>query len=390
MVDSWKRAKNDKKMQFIFNIGYTTGFSPSMACRECGLKSFEVEEKFHIDVQDEIFDVGLILVTILIISFNAPVCLSLLTSRQLHHSGFIFILALAVADITVGLTCLAKLIIGHRLNHNPTMCLTFIAFFIAPVCASLILMLLIALDRLIAISNALTYTQKVTRFKICSAIVIAWLYAFAIGLLPLLGWKSPDYSSDSSTRCSFLYVVHPNYIWFAFSLVFLLPITLTIAIYIQIFCVTRKHIKRISVQEGSVTSAPNVSGAVSERRRTSDMTTEHVRIIERQMMVFKHKRFKRTLKAVRTLGIVIGCFVFTWFPFIITAVVQTACGNECSLKDVVGTYLLLLGLTNSIFNPLIYAYWNRDFRRLLKTPCKIWYRYLRKRTEIVPLSIIYS
>ena len=80
---------------------------------------------------------------------------------------------------------------------------------------------------------------------------------------------------------------------------------------------------------------------------------------------------RRTLKAVLTLAVVIGCFMVTWLPFTIASLVQNSCGVACHLEDVIGTYLLLLGCANSFLNPIIYAYWNKEFRQLLVSSCRL-------------------
>ena len=45
------------------------------------------------------------------------------------------------------------------------------------------------------------------------------------------------------------------------------------------------------------------------------------------------------------------------------------CDASCQLENLVGTYLLLLGITNSAINPIVYTYTNRDLKKLMEGFC---------------------
>lgn len=70
------------------------------------------------------------------------------------------------------------------------------------------------------------------------------------------------------------------------------------------------------------------------------------------------------------------------FPFILTRRYLTVslCGKElCPCPDIVVTVLFWIGYFNSTLNPLIYAYFNRDFREAFRGTlecvfCKWWRR----------------
>jgi hypothetical protein len=47
-------------------------------------------------------------------------------------------------------------------------------------------------------------------------------------------------------------------------------------------------------------------------------------------------------------------------------VITTLCGEACYCPEVVVSVLFWIGYLNSALNPLIYAYFNRDFREAFK------------------------
>ncbi|XP_065092402.1 octopamine receptor beta-3R-like [Ochlerotatus camptorhynchus] len=79
------------------------------------------------------------------------------------------------------------------------------------------------------------------------------------------------------------------------------------------------------------------------------------------------KGWRAEHKAARTLGIIMGVFLLCWLPFFLWYVITTLCGEEaCPCPDVVITVLFWIGYFNSTLNPLIYAYFNRDFREAFR------------------------
>lgn len=102
-------------------------------------------------------------------------------------------------------------------------------------------------------------------------------------------------------------------------------------------------------------------------------------------------KMKREHKAARTLGIIMGTFILCWLPFFVWYVISirpqkiqqililispvhvscryitaSLCGQACPSPDILVAILFWIGYFNSTLNPLIYAYFNRDFREAFK------------------------
>lgn len=79
-------------------------------------------------------------------------------------------------------------------------------------------------------------------------------------------------------------------------------------------------------------------------------------------------KMKREHKAAKTLGIIMGVFILCWLPFFSWYTPQHICGKACDgmvPKEAV-TILFWIGYFNSTLNPIIYAYFNHEFRDAFK------------------------
>lgn len=86
----------------------------------------------------------------------------------------------------------------------------------------------------------------------------------------------------------------------------------------------------------------------------------HQFIEEKQRISLSKER-----KAARTLGIIMGVFVFCWLPFFLMYVILPFC-SSCSLSKRTINIITWLGYINSALNPIIYTIFNMDFRKAFK------------------------
>ncbi|KAL3311363.1 Histamine H1 receptor, partial [Cichlidogyrus casuarinus] len=82
--------------------------------------------------------------------------------------------------------------------------------------------------------------------------------------------------------------------------------------------------------------------------------------------------FVREKKTAKTLAMVVGCFSVSWLPFFICYAIEPLLKQQLQFTypKYFKTGYIWLGYINSVFNPFIYAFYNKEyanaFRRILR------------------------
>ncbi|XP_069053785.1 glucose-dependent insulinotropic receptor [Lepisosteus oculatus] len=244
--------------------------------------------------------------------------------------GYVFIINLAVADLLVGLMCVVETLddlYDGDFDKNLTFCLLRICFTISPCVGSVLTLLLISLDRWLAVTRPLHYHKTVTNRTVSAALAALWGLSFSVGNLPLI---APQLQQTNYTGvCGLLYSTKNQYLYIICFVVFM-PVFLTL-ICAQILLGRTAHLQRQRIRQVSVGPAPP---------RSADL---------------------RHFKALRTVLVVIVCFSVSWGPYYMAGLVQASCAR-CHLKALLRDELFLLGELNSLLNPLIYAFCSNDIK----------------------------
>ncbi|CAK8683651.1 unnamed protein product [Clavelina lepadiformis] len=72
----------------------------------------------------------------------------------------------------------------------------------------------------------------------------------------------------------------------------------------------------------------------------------------------------REIRAIRTLGTIVGAFVLCWLPFFVITLAVPFC--TCVIPRPLKSVVLWLGYCNSFLNPIIYGAFNREFHAAFK------------------------
>ncbi|XP_056347156.1 glucose-dependent insulinotropic receptor [Oenanthe melanoleuca] len=267
----------------------------------------------------------------LILAANVPVAVVLLC--HIHRSGskgLCFVLNLALADAMVGFAVMGVAAdeLSQPFYPSQNFCVLRMAFVTSACAASILSLILVACDRHLAIRKPFHYLQLVTALRVGLCLLALWLLAAAVGFLPVF---IPRFQRVSNHwKCSFFNVFQPSYMLTLFCLGFFPALFLFLYLYCDMLQVAWGHVRHIQRVK-----VAGLAGRCPPGRASGDM------------------------KAMRTVAALIGCFTASWLPFFIASVVQMLC-PECFPYRVIENFLWLLGLGNSLLNPLLYSYWQRD------------------------------
>lgn len=252
-------------------------------------------------------------------------------TRQLQTPTNIILLSLAVSDLLVGaavmpvaITVFQNCMILRRIVCVLQLLLSFIL-----TSASVGNMVLISVDRYLAICYPLRYPLILTTDRVKISVSLCWFISIIYNTIMLKGQLPPaDFSNPCYQKCKLV----KNNVASGIDLLltFIGPLSVIILLYMRVFVVA-------------------LSQASILRSHISATATNTVTI----------KR--STLKAARTLGIVLLVFIFCFCPYYIPSLT----GPE-SMSSLVYIFQLWLLYGNSTFNPLIYALFYPWFRKAIK------------------------
>ncbi|XP_073770674.1 trace amine-associated receptor 13c-like [Danio rerio] len=263
---------------------------------------------------------------------NLLVIISISHFKKLHTPTNMIILSLAVTDLLVGLIMPIEAI---RLTEKcwyfgDSFCGLYLLFVSLLLATSLSNLVLIAVDRYVAVCHPLLYPQKITMTKTLMSICLSWVCfsAYCTALVINNGHFDTAHRTDVCYgQCLFMM----SFSWIVADLfmTFIFPCMLIIMLYLRIFYVVHQQVKVINslmkggkcVTEGSV------------------------------------KR-KSEFKAALTLGIIVSVYMLCYIPYCI-----------CSLTVISSTAINVLIWAihaNSGLNPLVYALFYPWFKKTVK------------------------
>uniref|UniRef100_A0A3P9PSE9 G-protein coupled receptors family 1 profile domain-containing protein n=1 Tax=Poecilia reticulata TaxID=8081 RepID=A0A3P9PSE9_POERE len=252
--------------------------------------------------------------------------------NNLRTSTNILIVSLAFSDFIMGflLFFLVIMIDGCWYLGN-IMCVLYIVLGFIVASSSVGNMVLISIDRYVAICDPLHYPTKVTLKRTQVSVSVCWTCSLVYSTVILKeDLQQPGRFNSCVGECTF--DVGLSGLIVDLVSVFLLPVTAIIVLYVTVFVV-----------------------AVSQIRAMRS----HVAVVTHQR---SGKPKKSEIKAARTLGVVITVFLLCLCPyFCVSFLIEDSLFNSLS-----GIYIISLYYLNSCLNPLIYALFYPWFRKSVK------------------------
>ncbi|XP_067289612.1 trace amine-associated receptor 13c-like [Pseudorasbora parva] len=267
---------------------------------------------------------------------NLLVIISIAHFKKLHTPTNLIILSLAVADMLIGLIVMpvdAIKLIETCWYFGETLCDPFMIIMGLLISTSICNLVLIAVDRYVAVCHPLLYPQTITTTKTVISICLSWFCSSTYNIGFSINGRYFASSQRSNVCYGMCYLVI-SFSWTYIDLIFsfLLPCTLIIILYLRIFYVAHQQVKLLNSMMKSGKCVTEGSG-----RRQSER------------------------KAAMTLGIIVTAYLLCYIPYYILSVTGTTENSSTTL-----TFLIWTLYVNSSLNPLVYALFYSWFKISVK------------------------
>lgn len=271
---------------------------------------------------------------------NLLIIASIAKFRHLRSNMHILIGNLAVSDLIIGLSIVLHVTryFHGTLMTNKYYCLGQNALFVISLGTSSFNMLVISIERFLAVRFPLRHKTMFTRKTTYILMIICWSYHSVVAVLPLIGWN--DFH-DGVTVCDTDLVWEKMYDIILFVGLFVVVVAngIICGYTMKIVLVSNKLIRYES------------SDSFHSRNRLTNL-----------------RRTKMTL-------VIFGVFAVCWAPYLIISLVLVFTMNPTI--RCVRLWCICSGVVNSAVNWLIYGLANRSFRDAFKDVI-----YCRKMTQI--------
>ncbi|KAL0277693.1 UNVERIFIED_CONTAM: hypothetical protein PYX00_004897 [Menopon gallinae] len=306
---------------------------------------------------------------------NLLVIVSVMRHRKLRIITNYFVVSLAFADMLVAMVAMTfnfSVQVTGKWMFGYFMCDVWNSFDVYFSTASILHLCCISVDRYYAIVKPLKYPISMTKRVVWIMLMSTWISPAMISFVPIfLGvYTTPEHQffrDNNPDACDFK--VNKLFAIISSSISFWIPCTIMIFTYLAIFKEANRQEKQLHERQGNAMLLNHHRTSRDFNNVNGDTLTLHDSITTADLHSTPTKdrnliKMKREHKAARTLGIIMGTFILCWLPFFLWYVTATLC--DCYTPDIVVAVLFWIGYFNSTLNPLIYAYFNRDFREAFK------------------------
>ncbi|XP_036965865.1 trace amine-associated receptor 13c-like [Acanthopagrus latus] len=267
--------------------------------------------------------------SLLTAALNLLVIISISHFKQLHTPTNLLLLSLAVSDFFFGLLTFFQIVLIDGCWYLMCILYQYLNYIISS--ASTGSMVLISVDRYVAICHPLHYSTEITQKRVQMCVCLCWVCSVIFQSLILKDiFKQPGRYNSCVGEC--IYFI--NYIAGLADLTFsfVVPITVIVVLYMRIFVVAVSQARAMRSHITAVTQLGKVTAKKSE------------------------------MKAARTLGVVVVLFIICLCPYYCVALT----GQDNLLNDSSSAFVLWLYSFNSCLNPVVYSFFYPWFRKSVK------------------------
>ncbi|KAJ3603587.1 hypothetical protein NHX12_028332 [Muraenolepis orangiensis] len=298
---------------------------------------------------------------------NILVCLIVIGNRRMRNVTNLYILNLAVSDLLVGIFCIPTTLVDNLITGWPfTNIVCKMSGFVQgmAVSASVFTLVAIAVDRFRCIVYPLQ--PKLTLLIAKATILLIWVLAVAItcpAAVALTVEKVDYHFLVYNNNNNFTYPLYMCYEDFSnplmkkvytavlFTLIYMVPLTIITVMYGCIGVKLYSTVVASRNQQGANTTAPCPARRVGRQ-------------------VISQKK----IKVIKMVIVVALLFMLSWLPLWTLMMMTDYAGLDSAQLDLMSSYFFpfahWLAFSNSSVNPIIYGYYNENFKRGFQTVCK--------------------
>ncbi|XP_033219588.1 octopamine receptor beta-1R-like [Belonocnema kinseyi] len=310
---------------------------------------------------------------------NLLVIVSVMRHRKLRVITNYFVVSLALADMLVAIFAMtfnASVEISGRWLFGYFMCDVWNSLDVFFSTVSILHLCCISVDRYYAIVQPLDYPLIMTNMRLGTMLSVVWCSPTVMSFLPIFaGWYTTDshlnWRKSNPNLCSFR--VNKVYAVISSSVSFWVPGMIMIAMYYKIY-------READRQERMLYRSKVAAALLNKHLQINGISAGLAGLpppepLPEEPPITSSSKMKRERKAARTLGIIMSAFLACWLPFFLWYLITALC-DSCESGQIVTAVVFWVGYLNSALNPLIYAYFNREFRaafrKTLESCCSIF------------------
>ena len=271
-----------------------------------------------------------IAIMLLIVSGNVLVLCAFKRFNHLQTPTGKFIANLAISDLCLGLSVPFQIsfFFNPELNFMIGPCLLRFEVIIFTSTSSLLSLFFTVIDRYVAVLYPLRYHLIVSDKVAHILISIVWIYATILAILPIVGYNT----FHSAMLCAYELVMEKTYRVLVALHFIVLPVIMFL-VYSRVFFIAWSHQKKILSEQNS--GFNNINAKIQRETKTAFITV-----------------------------VVMLAFTFCWLPF---AVIQLVQAVEFTVdRALVSNFLVFLGIFNSVINPFIYVWKNKQYKEAFR------------------------
>ncbi|XP_063763529.1 trace amine-associated receptor 13c-like [Eleginops maclovinus] len=315
----------------------TFGLSQEQYCFP-GSNASCVTDQFNAGIKVALYLLFVLCMLVTIVG-NFIVIVSIAHFKELHNPTNLLVLSLALSDLLVGVAVMpfsAIRTINGCWFYGDDFCMLHSSLDMSLTTVSMFHLMCIAVDRQQAICNPLHYSRNITMsvawIMVCASWVLATVFSYGqiYSKANVAGLEEYIESIKCLGSCNLLFNPLLGILDSVTS--FFFPCTVMVCLYTKIFIVAKEHVKKI----GDMNNCSNdrVKGGFVKQ-------SEH--------------------KAAKTLGIVLGAFIFCWMPYFMITIIDSFTGFNTTAA--LFEAFVWLGYFNSTLNPIIYAFFYPWFKK---------------------------